>query len=131
MPNYRLLLVAFPLLTIGCATVLRNGQREQQVQIDSQPRGAAVYVDDASEGTTPTRVLLDTRQAHRVRVEMAGYAPYAAELRKGTDNKIWWNLALLGLAPAGFLVDLSTGCAAGLKPNAINVALERHPLENY
>ena len=81
----------------------------QSVFIDSQPHGAAVTVDNAPQGTTPSKVQLDRHKSHDVRIELAGYRPESKRLTTGVNGLMLGNFALIGMFPVGMGIDLLTG----------------------
>src|SRR5436190_21343502 len=109
----------------GCAATLTGIGKEQQVQISSTPPGAAVFVDDQPQWTTPSRVMLNRKIDHSVRIELAGYQTYEGKIRSGANPCLWGDLAWLGLAPVAFGWDLITGASSTLKPLEMNANLAR------
>ena len=124
--GFLLIATAMTMTTTGCATMV-TGTKDQQVQIASTPDGAAVFVDDEPQATTPTRVMLDRKKPHRVRIELAGYQSYEGQIKPGANPWLWGDLAWIGMAPVAFGWDLISGASTTLKPLEMNVELTRQP----
>jgi hypothetical protein len=125
--RFALHVLAAPLLLLStsCATIMTGSGREQPVRIDSEPRGADVFVNGHRRGTTPTSVSLIRTELHKVRIELPGYQPSERELRSGPNNWIWGNILLGGLIGLG--VDYASGATAALKPREVNATLVPEP----
>ena len=107
----------------GCATEVTGGGPDQPFFIDSTPQGASATVDGIDQGLTPTRLTLDRRVHHDVRIELAGYRSVRRELKSGTSDWFWMNFLLLGGFPIGMTFDLMSGSWRGLAPDPLKVKL--------
>lgn len=118
--NFALLLaIACAPLLSGCATVL-NGTR-QTVEVRSAPHGANVIVDGRNVGTTPLKTDLKRGVSHVIQVEKPGYLSET----KMTTTK-WNAVPLLNViigGGIGIAVDLATGAATNVTPDAVTVDL--------
>lgn len=88
----------------SCATLINQGP--EQIAVDSNPKGATIYLDDAAIGTTPSFVTLKRKGCDgKIRLELEGYHPARFEIR---SEQNWTGLlnvpfGLVGLA--GILID--------------------------
>src|SRR5215470_15150454 len=90
----------------GCATIMAGGP--DHVPVNSNPPGAAVYVDNMLVGQTPMVVTLNREHsAGVIRIEAPGYQPVTVVRAKGINGWFWANLCIGGLV--GMVVDLVTG----------------------
>jgi hypothetical protein len=108
----------------GCATIAGGGH-DQRVHIDSEPRGAQVWVDGKPQGITPTDVELSRRQEHQVQVALDGYPPYVTALKPGCNPWVFGNLLAGGLV--GLAVDASTGAVSTLYPSEVKTVFRSPP----
>jgi hypothetical protein len=53
----------------------------------SRPAGARVFLDGTLVGTTPLRGAQAVAGSHRVRLELAGYAPWTATVRVSAGER--------------------------------------------
>ncbi len=60
-------------LTTGCAGPGAGGMDPRHSLLDSDPEGAAVFVDGGFVGTTPARFFLPAKERVEVRLELPGY----------------------------------------------------------
>ncbi len=58
------------------------------LQIASRPSGAQVFVDDRRVGTTPMTLPAVTAGAHRVRIELPGFRPWATSVDVGSAERV-------------------------------------------
>ncbi|MBI4398160.1 MAG: PEGA domain-containing protein [Candidatus Omnitrophica bacterium] len=116
------MLMVFAMLCVnsGCATLVGGGSSEK-VQIQSEPRGAEVFVDGISSGKTPVFVSLERRDSHQLKFKKEGYAEETRMTTKGTNGWLWGNLLVGGII--GILIDMSTGAAYKVDPKNIHVVL--------
>ena len=105
----------------GCATIVTGAGKEQQVRVTSQPREAAVFVDDQPVGRTPVNLRLARRQSHRVRIESPGYRPYERTLASGFNAWVFGNVLFGGIS--GFVIDTVFGARTSLHPSGIDATL--------
>lgn len=114
-------LLAIALLLGGCATVTHGSH--QTVKITSQPAGAAVRVDSAPSGVTPTQAELTRKTSHRVELSLAGYQPYEVILEPQFNGSTLGNILVGGII--GMAVDGSTGAGNTLKPEKVEAVLQK------
>jgi len=71
-------------------TVQSEAPALSSVNIDSEPSGAAVFIDGQEAGTTPllTTNTFPTGKSVRVRVTLPGYRPWVGVLRGGANAKL-------------------------------------------
>jgi hypothetical protein len=116
-----LLAAAFITLLPGCATVFKGPN--EHVSLNSDPRGAEVYINDAYMGDTPLRIKLEARHGYRIEFRKEGYKPKVVTI----SNHIgagWVVLDVItGLVPV--LIDAVTGSWYGLDQTHVNAALVR------
>jgi hypothetical protein len=132
------------LLSMGCATAI-NG-KYQEIGITSFPTSANVRIDDKPEASpiktenpvalagsagndagslsvnTPYVAMLSRRQPHTITIEMPGYKPYTAVLKR----KYNWVTMLNFLTPMQFLGfgwDVVSGAVYKLVPGQVNAVL--------
>ena len=101
MKFFGLLLLVAP-LSSGCATLFSSGP--DRVQVESNPPGARVAVDNVDVGVTPTAVSLDRRiQIGNIKVEAPGYEPAITQRPKRFNaisvlnclNPVFWGIDLI------------------------------------
>ncbi|PPK85718.1 PEGA domain-containing protein [Neolewinella xylanilytica] len=108
-------------LCSNCATVFSG--TTDQVFFDSQPGGAAVYLDDHFLGRTPLRTSVPRSLKPRyVTYELDGHEPSTQLLRNRVNgvtfiNLLWW---------PGFIIDAATGAINRLEYNSFY--MEMYPL---
>lgn len=119
--RYALLLLALPLA--ACATLV-NGLNED-VQINSTPAGAKVYVDDDLKGQTPITVPMARKDYHDVRIELQGYQEFQETIGRAWSPWVLGNLCPLGpfSLAIGTGVDYITGGSHKLGPTQIDAEL--------
>ncbi|MEX2380852.1 MAG: PEGA domain-containing protein [Opitutales bacterium] len=105
-------ILALSLLT-GCATIQKG--TTQRVPIESQPSGAAVYVNNQYVGDTPLRHDFPRKTGHLVRIEKEGYASETLSLRTVPNEAAG--------AFVRFSVDEIVGAQNDLRPDAVSVSL--------
>lgn len=88
----------------------------QDVQINSYPYNARIYVDGQSVGTTPLDLRLFSKTNYEVKFEKAGYKPFVEYIGPSLDLKHSPILKLGPLDEAGFYNRLG--------PNPLEVELE-------
>jgi hypothetical protein len=102
----------------GCATLFAGGP--DRVQVDSNPPGARVFVDNNEVGVTPTAVTLD-RKSHvgAIKVEAAGYQPAVTQRAKKFNNVSFFNC----FNPLAWGIDLLTGNYQEFDKSPVSVSL--------
>lgn len=91
----------------GCASIFQPGPNE--IQVNSKPEGARVYLDNQIMGVTPMRLPLKNKDAGVIRVEKDGYQSSSTELRKTMSGTIFLNLASGPFFVIGTPIDLILG----------------------
>ncbi len=108
------------LSTAACATIVQGSK--QDISVSSTPAGAAVSVDGQAMGTTPAVLNLSRRNAHTLRLDLPGYAPYEMQLERKLSGWVWGNIVFGGII--GVVVDASTGAMYRLSPEAVDASLQ-------
>jgi hypothetical protein len=104
----------------GCATIMAGGP--DHVPVNSNPPGAAVYVDNQLVGQTPMVVTLNREHsAGVIRVEAPGYVPVTVVRAKGINGWFWANLCIGGVI--GMVIDLVTGDVKAFDDTPIAVGM--------
>jgi len=118
------MLVAIALVTFsGCATVL-NGTSDN-VQINSEPSDAKVYVNGYQVATTPAKVKLESNKVHNVEVKKEGYETWHYSITNGVGAG-WVVLDIfMGIVPV--FVDAMTKAWYNLDTGSINAVLQEAP----
>jgi hypothetical protein len=104
---------ALALVAPGCALVSHS--LHQKVEITSVPAGATALVDDSEAGHTPLTVSLTRANSHRVELRKPGFAPARQELTPEYQDYVQRKVR--------FGVDIDSGAANVLKPEAVNAEL--------
>jgi hypothetical protein len=109
----------------GCATIIHG--RQQRVRIDSQPRKAAVTINDLSFGKTPVITNLERRvKKYEIVIELEGYKPYVTALERKFSAWVLGNIVWAGVGlPIGVAVDIVTGGMWKLEPGNIKAELTK------
>lgn len=105
----------------GCATIMNDGHANH-VPVATNPAGAAVFVDGAFAGYTPTVVSLD--RAHStgsIAIAAPGYVPVMIVRERGIDDWFWGNLLTFGWI--GVIVDAMSDSIYGFDETPIHVDL--------
>jgi hypothetical protein len=101
-----LVCLAIAVATTGCATIMAGGP--DRVNVNSNPPGANVFLDDQLVGQTPMVVTLDRDKSRGlIRIEQAGFQPVVMQRSKQINGWFWANLCFGGVI--GIVVDLVTG----------------------
>jgi len=104
----------------GCATIMAGGP--DHIPVNTNPPGAAVYVDNMLVGQTPMVVTLNREHsAGVIRLEAPGYAPLTVVRGKNINGWFWVNICTTGLV--GIVIDLVTGDVKAFDDTAINVGM--------
>ncbi|ARV11030.1 PEGA domain-containing protein [Gilvibacter sp. SZ-19] len=102
----------------SCATII-SGSR-QQVQINSKPASAKVYINEVEVGNTPVQKNLMRNQEYSIVLKLDGFETYETKLERKFNAWYIGNIAFGGLI--GIIVDPITGAIHKLKPEEINGA---------
>ena len=116
-----ILIASFGFLASGCATIVHG--TTTRINIDSQPEGATVHVDNNTV-VTPAEVTVRNNGNRTVQFSKDGYRSTMIYLDQQLSGWVWPNVffGLLGLI--GLCLDMSNGAAYKLSPNKINAVLE-------
>lgn len=112
-----LLLIQF---LLGACATLFNGNRGD-LQVNSHPSGAKVYVDGVEYGTTPVKLKLEEKKTHVIKLKM-GSREQVINVGKKIGAK-WIILDVLG----GFIpiiIDAATGSWYDIEPHEVNVQMK-------
>jgi hypothetical protein len=109
------------LILTGCATIT-GGSRDPQVNITSDPPGAAVWVDHEPRGATPAIVELNRKSEHKITVVQPGCEPATATVKRSLNPWVFGNIVLGGLI--GVVVDVCTDATYKLSPSEIHFNLK-------
>ncbi|MFH4964255.1 PEGA domain-containing protein [Gaetbulibacter sp. M235] len=115
------LLLSSILLLSSCATII-SGSR-QNVEINSEPTSAKVYINEIEVGTTPVQKNLKRNQEYRLVLKLDGYQTYETKLEKKFNAWYIGNIAFGGLI--GIIIDPITGAIHKLKPEEIDGNLKK------
>ena len=94
--------VALALVSVGCATIFRQGERRsdergffQRIDVASVPSGATVTFDGQERGVTPLGIHVDRRRKDAsVRLQMDGYKPIDVPLTRSVGGAVIADVAL-------------------------------------
>jgi hypothetical protein len=99
-------------LLAACATIVRG--TEQDVSVDTVPRGATVEFSNGRSCTTPCSIAAKRNQALEVIISMDGCTPQTAFIRP--------RLTAAG-GILGGLADLASGAVYDLEPSSLSFKL--------
>lgn len=116
------LIISFVFLCSSCCSIVQG--RTQQVGISSNPSGAEVTIDGLNV-ITPATVSLDRKNSYNVRMEKEGYESGGATITRHTSTWLLGNIIFLWGAVVGLVIDFANGSAYKLKPENINVTLQK------
>jgi hypothetical protein len=105
----------------GCATVFHGSH--ERMSVDSDPRGAEVYINDKYSGDTPLRIKLWSGAIYRIEFRKEGYRPKVVNISNHIG--VGWIVldVITGLVPV--LIDAVTGSWFSLDQHFVDAALER------
>jgi hypothetical protein len=99
------------ILSSGCSTVIKG--TNQPVTFQSEPNGAAIFIDGERIGSTPMTIRLTKNKKSSVMIKKDGYDTVSRDLTKEYDPvtllNIFWDLST---------TDMITGAAFEYEPNA-------------
>jgi hypothetical protein len=110
-----------PLILGGCATVMHGP--DQLVPVTSSPAGARVLVDSVPAGVAPLLLTLPRARGHVVTLVDDSLGRVDATLTRAWSG---WATASVLLNGAPVLIDLATGSAWRLAPDALALAFPGH-----
>lgn len=103
----------------GCATVM-NGANQDMV-IDTAPKGAIAKLTNGFTCTTPCTVELPRKHDLRVDLSLSGYRPTYVLVQSKLGGSTFGNVLAGGLV--GAVVDSSSGASNKLNPNPVSVRM--------
>lgn len=103
----------------GCATIISGSK--QEMQFNSTPNNATVFIDGKEMGKTPFTTKLTRKDTHTVQIKLEGYKPYSVELKKQFNEWYIGNILFGGII--GLVIDPITGALYRLTPKDINAEL--------
>ncbi len=118
--------LGFGVFVTGCATIIHG--TTQYVGFSSAPSGAAVIVDGATRGKTPTVLKLRRKDNHIIQIKLAGYQPFDATITRSVSGWVWGNIVFGGVI--GLAVDAITGGLYKLTPEQIQATLSKNLSKN-
>ena len=104
----------------GCATIFKGAHNN--VDFNSDPTGAQVYVNGSPMGTTPINLKLESKRTYTIEFKKDGYDPKTYTITNHVG--VGWIVldVLFGLVPV--IVDAATGSWYELDQAAVNAVLE-------
>jgi uncharacterized protein YceK len=112
--------ITITLLLSSCASIVSGSK--QNINFNSTPSGATVWVDDVNLGVTPVIAQLERiKKNQKVKIELQGYKPYELILNRKTNGWIWGNILFGGII--GIIIDASSGAMYRLTPDQIEAQL--------
>ena len=109
----------------ACSTIFNT--TTQEIELNSNPPNAKIYVDGKIFGTTPQVINIERGVNHTVKFELEGFEAYETQITRQMSNWFWFN-ALNGFIP-GMSVDLLTGAMYSLFPDEMNAELSPSKVE--
>lgn len=110
------ILITSIILLSSCATII-SGSR-QNVEINSEPSSAKVYINEIEIGNTPVQKNLKRNQEYSLVLKLDGYETYETKIERKFNAWYIGNIAFGGLI--GIIIDPITGAMHKLKPEEIN-----------
>lgn len=114
-----LISIAGLVLAPGCATLIHGA--DQLIHITSTPSGAHVKIDGIPRGNTPLFPELERGKSHTVAFSLEGYETYQTVVKSRLSPWLFGNIIVFWVI--GFVVDLATGAAKRLSPDAVHADL--------
>lgn len=112
----------------GCASIFQPGPND--IQVNSKPQGAKVYLDNNLVGVTPMRIPLKNRDNGVIKFELSGYKTQTVELHKTLSGTIFLNLASGPFFVIGTPIDLILGNQGHYSESPVYVELpEEHAVK--
>ncbi len=106
----------------GCGTIVHGSS--QTINFSTNPQGATIQFDNGMVYTTPSQVKLERKKDYVVTISKPGYQTQTLPITSVLSGWLAGNLLLGGII--GGAVDMASGAAWTLTPEAVNVTL--HPL---
>ncbi|MFA6165874.1 MAG: PEGA domain-containing protein [Gemmatimonadaceae bacterium] len=105
----------------GCATLI--GGTSQTLTVNSNVAGAEVYLNQTFLGKTPLTAEVKRGQTGVLKVNAAGYQPYAIAINKKISTMFWVNIFSGG--SFGSSTDYATGAMYEYEPSTYMVSLQK------
>ena len=106
---------------IGCATIFKGSQAN--INVNSQPSNAEVYINGIDKGATPQTLSLDRDEDHILTFKKDGYEDVKVEVNKSFDAATTIVGNIFSWALVGIVVDVATGAAYSLDPADVKANL--------
>jgi len=106
----------------GCAAILKGSSED--VDFNSDPTGASVYVNGNLMGTTPVRLKLESKRTYNIEFKKDGYASRTYTITNHVGAG-WIILDVLLTGLIGIVVDAATGAWYELDQDNVNAVLEK------
>ena len=112
------------LLLSGCASMF--GDNTRTVSINSNPEGAAIYVDNVQYGTTPAVVSMPSYiyGGKTITFKKAGYETQSMQVNSTFQLVGLWNILNF---PLGTIIDLATGDLVKIDPANLQLNAKLQP----
>lgn len=108
----------------GCATIFKGTSEE--VQFNSDPQRAEVYVDGVKMGQTPLTLKLESKKTYVIELRAEGFEPQTQTITNSVGAG-WIVLDILaGLIPV--IIDAATGAWYHLSTKNVNMVLRKQLL---
>lgn len=109
------------LLIIGCASIFKG--TATNVDFNSDPQGAKVYVNGNLMGNTPSKIKLESKKVYQIEFKKDGFETKTFTITNHVGAG-WIILdVIFGLVPV--IVDAATGAWYDLDQDNINAILEK------
>ena len=119
---------------VSCSTIINGTYGE--VNINTSPSKAKVFVNGLEVGTTPIIVMLERDNIYMIDIKYPGYKTYRITTRH--ELSTWFLVNLLFTGFVGMAVDYLNGTAFNIEPEYINIVLKKESkqtsiinLQNY
>jgi hypothetical protein len=106
-------------MALGCATIIHG--TAQDIQINTSPEDAEVWIDGSNRGTTPSKITLSRKNDYYVIVKKEGFEESSTKIRRETSGWLLGNIIFGGLI--GCAIDFSSGGAYDLHPKNLDIIL--------
>lgn len=122
MKNISNLFLYLILLSLtSCATVITT--TKQCITVNTEPKGAKVYIDGKEIGVSPLFVQLYRNKNYIVKIELDNYKTQELILNKETNRWTYLNFIVGPYGFPGFGIDYLTGACYKLIPNDLNIVM--------
>jgi hypothetical protein len=115
-------LLLIPLLFFNCASLIHGNK--QIIPVSSNPTGAQITVNGNLYYNTPCELTLERDKPYIVTLTLDGYQTEQVQIEKGFS--IWFFIGIIpGAIIPGPVIDLVSGSAYNLSPEAVTVTLKK------